>query len=96
MISLDVAATCVALAGIDPIKELDGVNLIPFLNGNSDENPHDFLYWRFWDQYAGRMGGYKYLKWQAREFLFNLKSDIGEKKNLINEFFVYPFNVHSL
>jgi len=29
--SLDVAATSVALAGLKPSKELDGVNIIPYL-----------------------------------------------------------------
>ena len=86
VISLDVAATSIALAGLEPSKELDGVNLIPFLNDEVKGSPHDFLYWRFWNQTAVRKGDFKYLKQKDREFLFNLKNDIGETKNLINKY----------
>ncbi|MEN8662106.1 MAG: sulfatase [Lentimonas sp.] len=45
--SLDLAATAVALAGGDTTgKPLDGVNLIPYVNGKQDGVPHDALYWR--------------------------------------------------
>jgi len=86
VISLDVAATCIALAGLDTVEELDGVNLIPYLNEDIKESPHDALYWRFWQQTAIRMGDYKYLKRKDREFLFDLSKDISENKNLINKF----------
>jgi len=83
--SLDVAATSVALAGLKPAKELDGVNIIPYLN-NKTEDPHKALYWRFWDQSAIRMGNWKFLKAGHREFLFNVETDAHETKNLITEY----------
>jgi arylsulfatase A-like enzyme len=86
VISLDVAATCLALAGLEPVKELDGVNLIPFLKGEIKSTPHQSLYWRFWQQSAIREGDFKYLKWKDREFLFNLTTDMEEKENIINKF----------
>ncbi len=81
--SLDVAATSIALAGLNPIKELDGVNIIPYLKGDKKGDPHEVLYWRFWDQSAIRMGDWKFLKSGKREFLFNVETDDHEKVNLI-------------
>jgi arylsulfatase A-like enzyme len=81
--SLDVAATSIALAGLKPVKEFDGVNIIPYLKGEIKEDPHEALYWRFWDQSAIRMGDWKFLKSGKREFLFNVETDDHEKTNLI-------------
>lgn len=85
VISLDVAATCVALAGLEPVKELDGTNLIPYLNGINNGDPHEALYWRFWQQKAIRMGNYKYLKWNDHEFLFDVSTLHGEEINIIDQ-----------
>jgi arylsulfatase A-like enzyme len=82
--SLDVAATSLALSGLAPNKELDGVNIIPYLTGDKKGDPHDALYWRFWDQSAIRMGDWKFLKAGSREFLFNVETDDHETKNLIS------------
>ena len=46
VISLDIAATSVALAGQPLAPELDGVNLLPYLTGLQNEPPHQTLYWR--------------------------------------------------
>jgi arylsulfatase A-like enzyme len=81
--SLDVAATSIALAGLKPVKEFDGVNIIPYLKGEINEDPHEALYWRFWDQSAIRIGDWKFLKSGKREFLFNVETDDHEKTNLI-------------
>ncbi len=84
--SLDVAATSVALAGLKPDKELDGTNIIPYLNGTKNGDPHKALYWRFWDQSAIRMGDWKFLKAGNREFLFDVESDEHENNNLISQY----------
>ncbi len=84
--SLDVAATSVELAGLKSNKELDGVNIIPYLTGDKKGDPHEALYWRFWSQSAIRMGDWKFLKAGSREFLFNVETDEHENKNLINSF----------
>jgi len=84
--SLDVAATSVALAGLKPSKELDGVNIIPYLNESKKGEPHEALYWRFWDQSAIRMGDWKFLKAGDREFLFKVETDEHENTNLIAEY----------
>ena len=81
--SLDVAATAVALAGLPTDKALDGVNLIPFLNGERKEAPHEVLTWRWISQSAIRSGNWKLLRGAGREYLFDLESDPGESKNLL-------------
>ena len=52
VISLDIAATALALAGEKPVPDLDGVNLLPFLTGKNAAAPHEFLYWRWGSQAA--------------------------------------------
>ena len=84
VISLDVAATANALAGLDNDPKLDGVNLIPFLTGDVDTAPHELLYWRWTGQAAVREGRWKYLQGGSRRYLFDLDSDVGESVNLLD------------
>mgnify|MGYP006125865329 CR=1 FL=1 len=84
--SLDIAATSLAIAGEKVPKELDGVNVIPYLNGETKGDPHDALYWRFWQQAAIRVGDWKYLNYQNTEFLFNVYNDEHEHVNLIGKY----------
>ena len=86
VISLDVAATCIALAGLPETDELDGTNLIPYLNNTKKGDPHQALFWRFWGQSAVRMGDYKFLKSGKHEYLFDVTSAAHENKNLINTY----------
>ena len=86
VISLDIAATSLALAEEDIPVELDGVNIIPYINGEKQGDPHDALYWRFWQQAAIRKGDWKYLKYYDMEFLFNLETDENENVNLISDY----------
>ncbi len=85
VISLDVAATVNALAGLEEDAQLDGVNLMPYLTGKNKQAPHEALYWRWVGQLAIRKGKWKYLALGDREYLFNLEQDIGESKNLLPE-----------
>jgi len=84
--SLDIAATSLAIAGENIPKELDGVNVIPYLNGEINGDPHEALYWRFWQQAAIRVGDWKYLKFNTSEFLFNVHTDEHEHVNLIAKY----------
>lgn len=86
VISMDVAATAVAVAGLDHPDELDGVNLIPYLTGEKRGAPHKYLFWRFWDQTAVRSGNWKFLKAGEFEFLFDLDPDGVESENLIGHY----------
>ena len=85
VISLDVAATAISIAGLPKSKKLDGVDLIPFLIDDKKGEPHKNLFWRFWSQSAIREGNYKYLKFGEREFLFDVTTEKHENVNLIKK-----------
>jgi len=93
-ITLDMTATALDIAGADT-KNLDGVNLLPYLTGDNRGIPHGILFWRFGDQMAIRLGDYKLVRYDENAdtlvgkklpaigpFLYNLKDDIGETKDL--------------
>ncbi len=86
VISVDVAATAVALAGLPVDSNLDGVNLIPFLCGQKPGAPHETLYWRWIAQSAVREGKWKYLRGGAREYLFDLDKDREEKRSVLQDY----------
>ncbi len=86
VISLDVAATAVALAGLPVAPELDGVDLIPHLCGDIEGPPHETLYWRWIAQSAVREGRWKYLRGGDREYLFDLEADREEKHNVLAKY----------
>jgi arylsulfatase A-like enzyme len=87
VIQLDILPTCVAAAGGQVAADwmLDGVDLLPFLQAQDSDRPHETLYWRFGLQWAIRHGDWKLVK--ARDIpqpaLFNLAADIGEKNDLV-------------
>ena len=66
-------------------RKTDGVNLLPFLNGESKDKPHETLYWRFGEQWAIRQGDWKLVAARPdgnKVKLFNLTTDIGEANDL--------------
>ena len=82
--SLDVAATAVALAGLPPEENLDGVNLIPFLRGEEVAAPHEFLFWRWRSQAAVLEFPWKLIRHGPNErYLFDVTTPTGESRNLI-------------
>lgn len=86
VIQLDVLPTALAAAGVDVKQEwnLDGVNLLPFLEGRDKSLDRDALYWRFGVQYAVRQGDWKLVK-AAKDMtpmLVNLASDPSEQTDL--------------
>jgi uncharacterized sulfatase len=85
VISLDVAATALALAGLPEDDHLDGVNLIPFLTNEKEGEPHEALYWRWLGQSAIRKGKWKYLRSDHREYLFDMEKDAEETEDLLRE-----------
>ncbi len=86
VISLDVAATACAEAGLPADPILDGVNLTPYLTGQATGSPHDALFWRWEGQFAIRQGDWKYVLVNNHgQYLFNLRSDKEELHNVIAE-----------
>jgi arylsulfatase A-like enzyme len=85
VISLDVAATAVSLAGLPADPQLDGVNLIPCLTGENSNAPHKTLYWHWIAQAATRAGKWKYLRGGAREYLYDRDNDREEKHDVIRD-----------
>jgi arylsulfatase A-like enzyme len=81
---------------VKPQWQLDGVNLLPFLNGEKTGAPHDALYWRFGQQMAIRRAEYKLVRYDSNADtrtgarnqpvtaakLYRLSADSGEAKDL--------------
>lgn len=88
VISFDVAATAVALAGLPHEAALDGVNLMPYLTGADKGAPHETLYWRWMSQAAVQEFPYKLIALGDRErLLFDVTTPEGEaiERNLIKQ-----------
>ena len=86
VIALDFLPTALAAAGVDakPEWKLEGVNLLPLLEGKADKLPREALFWRFGVQFAVRQGDWKLVK-ASRDMtpaLFNVAADIGEANDL--------------
>jgi arylsulfatase A-like enzyme len=86
VIQLDVLPTAVAAAGgnVDPQWQLDGVNLLPLLDGTASRLAPRELFFRFGVQYAVRSGDWKLVKAGAdvEPMLVNLATDRGEQTDL--------------
>jgi len=85
-ITMDWTATILAAAKAspDPKYPLDGIDLMPILQGKQKIIPRTF-YWRLFQttkQKALRQDNWKYLQNDSGEFLFNLADDPGEKNDL--------------
>lgn len=101
IIQLDVLPTALAAAGIAAkASEFDGVNLLPFVTGQVQGEPHDALYWRLGGMMAIRRGDWKLVKTREGPLidvdpsvlhdlteagLYNLSEDIGETRNRASE-----------
>jgi arylsulfatase A-like enzyme len=83
---VDIFATAAAAAGADmpADRKMDGVDLVPFINGSAQGPAHQTMYWR--------SGGYKVLLsggWKLqvadnpkKKWLFDLTADPTEQNNL--------------
>jgi len=86
-ITMDLTASILAATGtpIPAEAKLEGINLLPILEGRAREIERT-LYWRVVarPQQAVRSGDWK-LVFDGRAMLFNLRTDIGERNNLIGQ-----------
>ncbi|GIW93895.1 MAG: N-acetylgalactosamine-6-sulfatase [Pirellulaceae bacterium] len=96
VIQLDLAATALAAAGLPLDESIEGVNLLPYLDGSKSGSPHEALFWRFGQQMAIRQGDFKLVRYDSNADtligrrnqpvtppkLYNLAEDIGETNDL--------------
>jgi len=87
VISLDLFPTTLALAGVGKADSLDGVDLLPYLNGENSGAPHDNLFWRVGNAAALRSGDWKIVRSPVKGAagpweLYDLDSDYQEQNNL--------------
>ena len=72
-------------------RPLDGVDLIPYLTGENNGDPHDYLFWRKWEQnaMAVRHLNHKLVanknQDQSKPELYNLSTDTAETTNISSE-----------
>lgn len=83
---LDFFPTCLAAAGI-PLPEdrvIDGVDLLPFVTGRTDDPPHRALFFKSDYNHAVRAGRWKLIRnlESAAVHLYDLVEDPGEANNL--------------
>jgi arylsulfatase A-like enzyme len=95
--ALDLAPTLLAAAGRPPAAghaqpEFDGVDLLPYLKGESPGRPHELMFFRRDDDYAIRHNNWK-LAWNngapngsRTAELFNLADDPHERTDLIRQY----------
>ena len=92
VLSLDIYATAaeVARAPLPKNRDLDGVNLMPYLTGVNAGRPHELLFWRMNQRTAVRMEDWKLLRnpgrgggkeWQ----LYDLSRDLEEARDLADD-----------
>ncbi len=88
VLSLDIAATALDLAGAAADPNSDGQSLFRWINDAAREHPHEDLYWRMpGGRMAFRSGNWKIVRPASDQpiELYHLASDIAEKRNLAGE-----------
>ncbi len=88
VLSLDIAATALDLAGLPPDEQADGESLLGWIDGLTRDHPHDQLYWRMpGGKMAFRSGNWKIVRPKQGEplELYHLAGDIGESRNLVGQ-----------
>ena len=87
--SMDIFATASSIAGANTPKQVEGVDLIPFLKGKKTGRPHETLFWRQGGKTAIRHGDWKLLRMGKRSGssnsnweLYDLSKDVSEETNL--------------
>jgi arylsulfatase A-like enzyme len=86
IITMDWSATILAIAGAktNPSFPVDGINLIPYIT-NPSKNTSRTFFWRLTQraqQHAVLQDDWKYLNDRGVDYLFDVSSDPGEKRDL--------------
>jgi len=85
-ITMDLTASILAATGtsVAPESRLEGINLLPVLGGRAAGIDRT-LFWRVTGQQAVRSGDWKLLMDGGRAMLFDLRTDIAERHNMIGQ-----------
>ncbi len=94
--TLDLLPTFFAAGGgeVDSLRNVDGVDLMPYILGKNEARPHQVMYWKKENRGVIRDGDWKLLRFPDRPAeLYNLAEDIKEHNNLAAE---YPEKVKKM
>ena len=94
--TLDLLPTFVTAAGgnVATIEDLDGVDLVPYLQGKNNGKPHEILYWKKENRGAIRFNDWKLVRFPDRPAeLYNIKEDVSEVNDLASK---HPEKVREL
>jgi len=96
IMTLDLLPSFFAAGGgdVNTILDIDGVNLLPYLQGEKQERPHQILYWKKDARATIRVGDWKMMRFPDRpaEF-YNIAEDPRELNNLAS---IYPERVRKM
>ncbi len=76
--SLDILPTALAASKASIPSNVDGVNLLPFLQEERRDDPHEYLFWRSGPNAAVRKGNWKLFLGNGVERLYDVQADPGE------------------
>ena len=82
--TLDVFPTLLSAAGHGLLtdRSLDGVDLLPHLNRQTNSSPHTALFWRQGPNWAVRQNDWKLIHAANQNWLYDLSRDPAERINL--------------
>jgi len=86
--TLDFMPTFAAMAGTAPPKEIDGLNVLPYLCGEKGGAPHGDLFWKLNGQCAIVRDHWKAVRFSGKPNkpeLYELSKDLGEQKSVAGE-----------
>ncbi|MBJ7408950.1 MAG: sulfatase-like hydrolase/transferase [Phenylobacterium sp.] len=83
---VDIFATAAAVAGaaVPTDRKIDGVDLLPYVQGKASDRPHQVMFWRSGHYKVVREGDWKLQSSEAQKkvWLFNLAADPTEQHDL--------------
>ena len=94
--TLDLLPTFYVAGGgnLADLKDIDGVNLIPFLKGENTARPHEKMYWKKENRGVFRENDWKLIRFPDRPAeLYDISKDISEEHDLATK---YPERVRKM